>query len=122
VTQTAYVCACGADPPDDTPEAQLKLIDRAVIHRRGGHPNFDLTEQEHATIRAIYDAAVMTAHMACPGEPASGFTESYRSVLGVELRKRWPTIERIHKKADHRRRGNHPIPPLGGDKHGDEER
>ena len=122
MTQAAYVCACGADPPDDTNHVQLNLIDQADIHPQGDRPNPDLTEQEQARIRAIYDAAVRAAHMACPGEPASGFTERYRSALGAELRKRWPTIERIHKKAERRRRGNHSIPQLGGDKHGDEDR
>ena len=120
MTRTAYLCACGADPPDDTPRAQLNLINQADIHRRGDRPNPDLTEKEQHQIRAIYDKAVRAAHMACPGEPASGFTEAYRSALRVEIQKRWPTIERIHRKAERRRRGNHPIP--GGDPHGDEER
>jgi hypothetical protein len=121
VTQAAYLCACGPDPPDNTHHAQLNLINQADIHRRGDRPNPDLTEKEQQQIRAIYDKAVRAAHMACPGEPTSGFTEAYQTALGVEIQKRWPAIERLHRKAERRRRGNHPLPPPGGDKHGDEE-
>lgn len=87
---------------------QDNLISPSDFQRRGNPTRAQeelLTEEELQRIRALYDAALVAAVRV-----AQAGTAEYEAALRVEVEKRRPQINRIHRKAERRHKHKHPKP------------